>query len=96
MISRQYAIYIMTNRYGSVFYTGVTNDIIKRIYQHKQLLSGFTAKYKLIKLVYYELFPDVRYAIAREKQIKGGSRKDKINLIMRMNPKFRDLYNNIL
>ncbi len=96
MIPRQYAIYIMTNRYGSVFYTGVTSDIIKRVYQHKQLLSGFTAKYRLTKLVYYELFSDVRYAIAREKQIKGGSRKDKINLIMRMNPKFRDLYNDIL
>lgn len=96
MIARQYAIYIMTNRYGSVLYTGVTNDLVKRAYQHKQLLSGFTAKYKLTKLVYYEAFDTIEQAIVREKQIKGGSRKDKINLIMTINPKFRDLYTDIL
>ncbi len=86
----------MTNLYGTVFYIGVTNDLVKRVYQHKQLISGFTAKYTLIKLVYYELFNKAYEAISREKQLKGGSRKDKINLILKMNPQFRDLYSDIL
>ena len=96
MIIRQSAVYIMTNSYGKVFYIGITNDLVKRVYQHKQRMSGFTAKYKLIKLVYYELFDRAIDAITREKQLKGGSRKDKINLILKMNPQFRDLYDEIL
>ena len=78
-------------------YTGVTSDLIKRIYQHKNnLVAGFTAKYNLHKLVYYEVYDTIAEAIIREKQIKDMNRNDKINLIQKMNPAFNDLYNKIL
>ena len=93
---KQYAVYIMTNKYGTVLYTGITNNIIKRAFQHRQQTTGFTAKYKVTRLVYFELYEDVREAIRREKQRKGGSRKDKIALIKINNPSFRDLYEEIL
>mgnify|MGYP001586701074 CR=1 FL=1 len=86
----------MTNKANTVIYTGVTSDLQKRIYEHKQkLVGGFTKKYNVNKLVYYEVFDDIESAIVREKQIKGGSRKKKIDLIRNMNPRFRDLYNEL-
>lgn len=87
----------MINKRNTVLYVGVTDDLIKRIYQHKNhLTSGFTSKYKIEKLVYYEIFEDITEAIKREKQLKGGSRNKKIELIKSMNPEFRDLYNEII
>ena len=89
----QYYIYIITNKRNSVLYTGVTNDLKKRIYEHKtKLIDGFARKYNVRKLVYYEVFSDIYNAIAREKQIKGGSRKRKIDLIDSVNSNWRDLY----
>jgi putative endonuclease len=86
-------VYIMTNLRNTVLYTGVTSNIIKRVSEHKQkVVEGFTSKYNVIKLVYYEDFATMPEAIAREKQIKGGSRQKKINLINGMNPEWEDLY----
>jgi len=76
MAAKQFYVYIMTNKRNSVLYTGVTSDIRKRVYEHKQkLVDGFTKKYNIIKLVYYEAFKDCTSAIQREKQIKAGSTK---------------------
>jgi len=89
-------VYIMTNKSNQVLYTGVTSDLIKRIFQHRnKMIKGFTEKYKLIKLIYYEVSDDIRVAIEREKQIKGGSRAKKIALVDRMNPEWRDLYDDL-
>jgi len=89
---KQYCIYIMTNKLNRVLYTGVTNDLEKRVYEHKsKLIEGFTKKYNVNKLVYYEEFDDINDAIAREKQIKSGSRQKKIDLIAKMNPAWKDL-----
>ena len=86
-------VYIMTNKYNSVLYTGVTNNLIRRVYEHKnKIVEGFTQKYNLDKLIYYEFHEDIRVAIAREKQIKAGSRKKKIDMIHRQNPEWKDLY----
>lgn len=86
----------MTNKYNTVLYTGVTSDIKRRVYQHKQhIIEGFTKKYKINKLVYYEVTENIEAAIMREKQIKAGSRKKKIQLIINMNPEWRDLYEEI-
>jgi putative endonuclease len=86
-------VYILTNKNHTVLYIGVTSDIVKRIYQHKNKeVEGFTKKYNLNKLVYYESFDDIVVAIEREKQIKGGSRKTKLELVNSMNPKWEDLY----
>jgi putative endonuclease len=83
----------MTNRRNTVLYTGVTNDLKKRIYQHKnKMLEGFTTKYNIVKLVYYEVFRDIENAILREKQIKAGSRNKKIVLIEDKNPEWKGLY----
>jgi len=82
----------MANKYNTVLYTGVTSDIKGRVYQHKQhIIEGFTKKYKINKLVYYEIAENIEAAIMREKQIKAGSRKKKIQLIINMNPEWRDL-----
>ena len=87
----QYYVYIMTNR-SQTLYTGVTNDLQHRVYEHKQKpVDGFTKKYNLTKLVYYESTDDVRSAIGREKQIKGWLRAKKIALIESMNPQWGDL-----
>ena len=92
-MSKQYYVYIMTNRYNTVLYTGVTNDLMRRAYEHKAGLGGrFTSKYRVTKLVYYEEFADPNSAIAREKQIKGGSRQKKLDLVNEMNPEWKDLY----
>ena len=90
-------IYILTNRYNTVFYTGVTTGLISRIHQHKNKLTpGFSSRYNLNKLVYYEVFDSVVEAIKREKQIKGGSRAGKLKLIRSINPNFEDLWNKLL
>ena len=87
-----YYVYIMTNEAGTL-YTGVTNDLVRRILEHKQkLIPGFTRRYNLTRLVYYEVTPDVRAAIAREKQIKGWLRRKKVALVESMNPEWRDLW----
>jgi putative endonuclease len=94
---KQYYIYILTNQYHTVFYVGVTNNLIRRVYEHKnKLVKGFTAKYNINKLVYYEVFSDVRDAIYREKQIKSWSRKKKIEMIEKFNPEWKDLYEEII
>lgn len=90
-------VYLMTNRWNTVLYTGVTNDLVKRVYEHKQkLVEGFTKKYNVNKLVYYEAFDEIMGAITREKQIKGWIRKKKVDLIKSMNPEWRDLYEDII
>jgi len=97
MYSKQYFIYIMTNPANTVLYTGVTNDLPRRVAEHKagQFVSSFTKKYNVTKLVYFEAGEDVNGAISREKQIKAGSRKKKIGLINSMNPEWRDLSDDI-
>jgi putative endonuclease len=96
MANRQCYVYIMTNKHNTVLYTGVTNDLKKRVWQHKEkLVEGFTQRYNITKLVYYEVVEDIRAAIAREKQIKGGSRQKKIDLINGMNSNWRDLYDDL-
>lgn len=88
---RQYYVYIMTNRSGTL-YTGVTNNVKQRVYQHKnKLIGGFTKKYNIDKLIYVETFHDINSAISREKTIKGWLRKKKIELINASNPDWRDL-----
>ena len=93
-----YYIYILTNQTGSVLYTGVTNDLVRRVYEHKNHLDpqGFTSKYNVAKLVYFEKTSDVESAIAREKQIKSWNRGRKIALVMESNPRMIDLYGHIL
>ena len=83
----------MTNRNNTTLYTGITNDLKRRVYEHKEkMVGGFTKKYNINKLVYYEVFADPENAILREKQIKGGSRQKKIELINNVNEEWRDLY----
>ena len=91
------AIYIMTNKPNTVLYTGVTVDLVRRVYQHKERLDFkcFTYKYHVNKLVYYESFHTIEEAIAREKQMKGGSRKKKEILINAFNPDWKDLWDDI-
>ena len=91
-----YYIYILTNRWNKVLYIGVTNDLKRRVYEHKNGQgSKFTKKYNVHKLVYYEVFDDPENAIWREKQIKAGSRKKKEALINDFNPNWKDLYDEI-
>jgi len=96
-LDRYYYVYILTNWNNKVLYTGVTSDLIKRVYQHKnKLAEGFTKKYNLNKLVYFETTNDVTSAIAREKQIKGWLRTKKNELVESINPEWRDLSDDIL
>ncbi len=91
-MEKSYSVYILTNENNTVLYTGVTNDLERRVWEHKNGEGGhFASKYKLIKLVYYETTNQVEEAIAREKQIKKGSRKKKIELIESMNSQWADL-----
>ena len=95
-MSKHYYMYIMTNKYNTVLYTGITNNLKRRIYEHKEkLVAGFTNKYNITKLVYYEVFDDPENAISREKQIKAGSRQKKIQLIDSINKEWLDLYEHI-
>ena len=83
----------MTNKGNRVLYTGITSNLKKRIYEHREkIVEGFTGKYNVNKLLYYEIFDDPENAIFREKQIKAGSRSKKISLIANMNPGWKDLY----
>jgi len=92
-MNRQYYVYIMTNKRNKVLYTGVTNNLKRRVYEHKEkMIDGFARKYKITKLVYYEVFEDIENAIFREKQSKGGSRQNKIDLINSINKGWRELY----
>jgi len=92
-MGRQYYVYIMTNKHNKVLYTGITNDLKRRVYEHKEkLVDGFTKKYNITKLVYYEVFEDPENAILREKQIKAGSRQKEIDLINSTNRKWLNLY----
>ena len=93
-----YYVYILSNATNVVLYTGVTNDLIRRVYEHRNNMipDSFTAKYGVRKLVYYEQTTDVHAALAREKQIKGGSRKKKNELVQSMNPEWKDLYPGLL
>jgi putative endonuclease len=87
-------IYIVTNKKNGVLYIGVTSDLIKRIWEHKNgVVSGFTKKYNLHSLVYYEVFESIHEAIQREKRLKEWKREWKIDLIVKMNPEWSDLYN---
>jgi putative endonuclease len=90
-LMNQYYVYIMTNR-SKTLYTGVTNDLMRRVYEHKnKMIDGFTKKYNITKLVYYEETNDIQVAISREKQIKRWLRGKKIALIESVNPKWNDL-----
>ena len=90
---KQYYVYIMTNSRNTVLYVGVTSDLIKRVYEHKaKLADGFTSRYNVVKLVYYEVFEDIENAILREKQIKAGSRQKKVRLIDSTNREWHALY----
>jgi putative endonuclease len=95
-MEKQYCIYIMTNQNHNVLYTGVTNNLKRRVLEHKENRgSEFTKKYKVHKLVYFEVTNDINAAIFREKQIKAGSRQKKLDLINGMNEKWRDLFEDL-
>ena len=88
-----YTIYILTNKNNNVLYTGITSNLKKRVYEHKnKIVKGFTEKYNVNKLIYYEIFDSALNAIMREKQIKSGSRSAKIKLIVNKNHEWKDLY----
>jgi putative endonuclease len=92
-MDKQYWVYILTNERHTVLYTGVTSDLKGRVYQHREkLIPGFTSRYNVSKLVYYEWGQDALGVVAREKQIKAGSRQKKIDLVNSMNPEWQDLY----
>jgi putative endonuclease len=96
-MTNQYYVYILTNKTNRVLYTGVTNDLIRRVYEHKEkFVEGFTKKYNVNKLVYYEVCEEIEGAILREKQVKDGPRLKKIRLIESVNPEWRDLYEYIM
>ncbi len=92
MEPKTYCVYIMTNKNNTTLYTGVTSDLLRRVHEHKIVVgSKFTSRYNIDKLVYYETTNNVEAAVEREKQIKAGSRKKKIDLINSINPEWRDL-----
>jgi len=97
MAEKQGYVYILTNVHNRVLYTGVTSELVKRIYEHKnKLIEGFTKKYNAHKLVHFEVFDDMIDAITREKQIKGWLRNKKIALIESKNPGWKDLYEELV
>ena len=92
VLTKSYYVYLLTNWNNRIMYVGVTNDLIRRLYEHKnKLIAGFTAKYNLNKLVYFEVAQDVNVAIAREKEIKKWRREKKNKLVNRDNPGWQDL-----
>lgn len=96
-VSRRGYLYILFNKRNGTLYAGVTSDLIGRVYQHKKKLTGgFTSKYGIDKLGYYEVFDSITAAIEREKTIKGSSRKRKLEMIERMNPEWADLYDSLV
>ena len=93
----QYYIYILASQKNGTLYVGVTNDLIKRVYEHRSdFVDGFTKKYQVHKLVYYETMEDPTSAITREKQLKKWNRQWKIDLIEEMNPNWKDLYEDLV
>jgi putative endonuclease len=92
---KQPAVYIMASRRNGTVYTGVTSNLVQRAWQHRSLHKGFAGKYRCGMLVWYEVHDEMRNAIAREKQLKGGSRKKKLALIEAMNPEWADLFERI-
>ena len=95
-MSKQYCVYILASKINGTLYVGVTSDLVKRVYEHKNnLVDGFTKKYCVHDLVYYEVFDDPENAIKREKNIKKWNRNWKIKLINKMNLKWEDLYSKI-
>jgi putative endonuclease len=96
-MEKQPAVYILANRRNGTLYAGVTSNLVKRVWEHKNdQVDGFTRKYGVHMLVYYELHASMETAIAREKQIKAGSRAAKLGLVEGMNPEWRDLYGSII
>jgi len=96
-MAKDYYVYILCNDHRTVYYTGITNNLIRRIFEHKnKVVKGFTKKYNVNKLMYFEQFIDAYEAITREKQIKKYSRKKKIDLIKTINPTMIDLYKTLL
>jgi putative endonuclease len=96
-MSSEYFVYILTNKSHTALYVGVTNNLIRRIWQHKEKqVKGFTSQYNINILVWFEIHNEIQEAISREKQLKGGSRQKKIELIETHNPKWKDLYSEIL
>jgi len=94
MYSKNYFVYIMTGKSNRVLYTGVTSNLKKRIWEHKnKVVKGFSSRYNLYKLVYYEVFEDINEALKREKNIKAGNRKKKELLIVKNNPRWEDVFN---
>ncbi len=97
MTEKKGYVYILTNTNNTVLYTGVTSNLVKRVYEHKNKeVQGFTEKYNLHKLIYYEIFEDMINAITREKKIKGWLRSKKVSLIEKVNPNWDDLYTSII
>src|SRR5687768_1263766 len=95
-VGKEYCVHIMTNIHNTVLYTGVKNNLARRDYEHKNGLgSAFVKKYNIHKLIYYEVGDNIQSVLAREKQIKGGSRQKKINLIKSLNPEWKDLFEEI-
>jgi putative endonuclease len=96
-MDNHYFTYILTNRHHSVLYVGVTNDLVRRVHEHRtKIASTFTTRFNVDKLVYFEETSDVQAAIAREKQIKAGSREKKVSLVNAMNPDWRDLFDELI
>ncbi len=96
MFTRHYFVYILSNNSDKVLYVGVANDLKRRVWEHKEgLVEGFTKRYRIHKLVYYEAGEDVLYTIEREKQLKGMLRAKKIELIRGFNPDWHDLYDEL-
>ena len=92
MASKTYCVYILTNKNNTTLYTGVTNNLLRRVFEHKRGKGGsFTKRYNINKLVYFETTSDIEAAILREKQIKAGSRQKKIDMVNSINPDWRDL-----
>ncbi len=90
---KQYYVYLLCNKNNTTLYTGITSNLKKRVWEHKyKVVKGFSQRYNIGKLVYYEIFDDPEMAIVREKQIKAGSREKKIQLIVSLNPEWQDLY----
>jgi putative endonuclease len=93
---KNYFVYILASKYNGTLYIGVTNDLLKRVYEHKNnLVDGFTKKYGVHRLIYYEAFNSIESAITREKQMKKWRREWKINLIEKDNPNWDDLYDSL-
>ena len=90
-LTMEYFVYILTNKSG-ILYIGITNNLERRFFEHQlKINKGFTAKYNLNKLIYFEIYSDINLAIGREKQLKNWNRKKKLNLIKSLNPDFKDL-----